>query len=65
MTVPPGIAVAGLAALVMVSAGVSSGTVSWQRARCCRAGSCDPAAAEVTVLMRSLSPVSGLFTVMV
>ena len=65
MTVPPGVAVAGAAALVMVRAGVSTGTVSWQGLVVVPGGQLDPAAAEAAVVMTSLSPVSGLLTVTV
>ena len=53
------------AVLTMVSAGVSTGTISWQGLLVVPGGQLDPAAAEATVVMTSLSPVSGLFTVMV
>ena len=58
-------AVAGLAVLVMVSAGVSTETVTRQAVVVAPGGQVDPAAVELTVLMTSLSPVSGLFTVTV
>ena len=53
------------AVLTMVSAGVSTGTTSWQGLLVVPGGQLDPAAAEATVVMTSLPPVSGLFTVMV
>ncbi len=52
-----------LAVLTIVSPGVSTGTVTWQGALVVPGGHDDPAAEEVTVLTRSLSPVSGLSTV--
>ena len=56
---------AGLAVLVMVRAGVSTGTVSWQGLVVVPGGQVDPAAVEAAVVMTCLSPVSGLFTVTV
>ena len=47
----------------MVSAGMSTVTVVVQRGSVPPAGQLFPAAAEFTVLVRALSPVSGLFTV--
>ena len=58
-------AVAVLAVLVMVSAGVRTGTVTRQAAVMEPGGQVDPVAVELTVSMTSLSPVSGLFTVTV
>ena len=65
MTAAPGVAVAGAAVLVMVRAGVSTAMVSWQPPLVVPGGQDDPAAAEATVVMTSLSPVSGLLTVTV
>ena len=59
------VAVTGAAAAVMVSAGVSTGTASWQGLVVVPGGQDDPGAAEATVVMTSLSPVSGLLTVTV
>ena len=53
------------AVLVIVSAGVSTGTVTRHAAAVDPGGQLDPVAAELTLLMTSLSPVSGLFTVTV
>ena len=61
----PGTAVAGLVVAAMVSAGVRTATVERHGAAVVPAGHADPGAAEVAVMMTSLSPVSGLFTVMV
>ena len=58
----PGTAVAAPAVLTMVSAGVSTGTVL-ARAAVVPGGQVEPAAAEVAVMMTSLSPVSGSWTV--
>ena len=49
----------------MVSAGVSTGTVTRHAAAVAPGGQVAPVSAELTVLMTSLSPVSGLFTVTV
>ena len=57
--------VAVSAVLVMVSAGIRTVTVAVQRASVPPAGQLFPAAAEVMVLVSSLSPVSGLVTVTV
>ena len=62
---PPGVAVTGAAVLVMVRAGVSTATVTWQPPLVVPGGQLDPAAAEAAVMMTSLSPVSGLLTVTV
>ena len=56
-------AVAGVAVLVMVRAGVRTGTVSWQGLVVVPGGQVDPAAVEAAVAMTCLSPVSGSFTV--
>ena len=61
----PGVAVAGTAAVVMVSAGVSTTTLVEQPAAVLPGGQLLPAAAEDTAPSRSLLPVSGLFTVTV
>ena len=63
VTVCPGTAVAALAVLTIVSAGVSTGTVTWHGALVVPGGHVDPAAEEATVLMSTLPPVSGLSTV--
>ena len=64
VTVCPGTAVAVLAVLTIVSAGVSTGTMTWQGAVVVPAGHDDPAADEATVLTSRWSPpVSGLPTV--
>ena len=63
VTVCPGTAVAVLAVLTIVSPGVSTGTVTWQGEVVVPGGHDDPAAEELTVLTRSLPPVSGLLTV--
>ena len=61
---PPGVVVDTSAVLTMVK--VATGTVLAQRGSVPpETGSCVPAAAEVTVLVRRLSPVSGLSTVTV
>ena len=60
---PPGVAVATLAVLVMVRAGVSTATVAVQAAFPLPAGQLLPAAAETAVLVMTLPPVSGLSTV--
>ena len=52
-----------LAVLTIVSAGVSTGRLTWHGALVVPGGHDDPAAEEVTVLTGSLSPVSGLSTV--
>ena len=65
MTFWPGTAVPALAVVVMVMAGVSTGTVTGRAPLMVPGGQVEPSAAEVTVLMTSLSPVSGLFTVTV
>ena len=62
-TADPGVVVLELAAMVMVRAGVRTPTVAVQLGSVPAAGQLFPAAAEVTVLTRDLSPVSGLFTV--
>ena len=49
----------------MVRAGVRTVTVDRQGAAVVPAGHADPGAAEVAVMMTSLSPVSGLLTVTV
>ena len=63
MTCWPGVAVAGLAAWVMVSAGVRTAMVTRQGLAVVPGGQVDPVAAEAAAVMTSLSPVSGLFTV--
>ena len=63
VTVCPGTAVAALAVLTIVSAGVSTGISTWQAALVAPGGHDDPTAEEATVLMMTLPPVSGLFTV--
>ena len=60
-----GAATAGVAAALMVRAGVRTGMVIWQGLAVLPGGQVEPAAAEVAVVMTSLSPVSGLFTVTV
>ena len=57
--------VAASAVLVMVSAGIRTVTVAVQPGSVPPAGQLFPAAAEVRVLVRDLSPVSGLLTVTV
>ena len=52
-----------LAVLTIVSAGVSTGIVTWHEPLVVPGGQVDPAAEEVTVLTSSLPPVSGLSTV--
>ena len=54
-----------LAVLVMVRAGIRTVTVAVQAGAVLPGGQVLPGAAEVTVLTRCLSPVSGLFTVTV
>ena len=51
--------------LVMARAGIRTVTVAVQRGSVPSAGQLFPAAAEVMVLVRDLSPVSGLLTVAV
>ena len=63
--VVPGTAVAALAVLTMSRAGVRTGTMTRQAGRVVAGGQVEPVAAEVTVLMMTLSPVSGLLTVTV
>ena len=63
VTVCPGTAVAVLAVLTIVSAGVRTATVTWQGELVVPGGQVDPTADEATVLTRSLPPVSGLLTV--
>ena len=65
MTVWPGVAVAGLAAAVMVSAGVRTGTAILQPALPLPGGQLLPGAAEAAATARSLSPVAGSCTVAV
>ena len=55
--------VLAVAVLVMARAGIRTFTVLVQRGSVPPAGQLFPAAAEVTVLVRDLSPVSGLLTV--
>ena len=57
--------VVAVAVLVMVRAGIRTVTVAVQRGSVPPAGQLFPAAAEVMVLVRDLSPVSGLLTVTV
>ena len=61
----PGTAAAVLAVLVMVRAGIRSVTVAVQAGLGLPGGQVLPGSVEVTVLVRRLSPVSGLFTVTV
>jgi len=61
--VAPGVAEAVPAVLVIVSAGVSTGTMAWQGALMVPGGQVDPWAAELAVVMTSLPPVSGSCTV--
>jgi hypothetical protein len=63
VTVLLGVAVAGVAAVVMVRPGVRIGTTSWQGLLVVPGGQVEPTAVEAAVVMTSLSPVSGLFTV--
>ncbi len=56
---------AGAAAAVMVSAGVSTGTVRLQPGLELAGGQLLPGSAEAATVARFLSPVSGLFTVTV
>ena len=65
MTVWPAVAVAVLAVLTMVSAGVSTGTVRLQPALELAGGQLLPGSVEAATVARLLSPVSGLFTVTV
>ena len=59
----PGVAVAAVAVLVMVRAGMRTVTVAVQAGAGPAGGQVLPGAVEVTVLIRCLSPVSGLSTV--
>ena len=62
-TVEPGVVVLTSAVFVMARAGVRTFTVVVQRESVPLAGQLFPAAAEVMVVVRDLSPVSGLLTV--
>ena len=62
-TVEPGVVVLAVAVLVMARAGIRTVTVVVHWGSVPSAGQLFPAAAEVTVVVRDLSPVSGSLTV--